>query len=226
MYGTFPFSKPLVSRFSVFAQDAPAKSHLHPAGGFRSLPKMPPQSHIRTLRGGFWSSPKMPPARAAGWDEELSNIDPQAVYHTAWGDFGNRKTGFPVGNAHRRVSLPQKPRFTENKRQCMGLSPLVNLLFPVFRSSPKMPPQSHICTLRGAFGLCPRCPRKVTSVPCGGAFGLRPRCPRPGRQVGMKNCRTSTRKPYTIRRGAISAIEKREIRETAKGGFYLKAPGL
>ena len=40
----------------------------------------------------------------------------------------------------------------------------------------------------------------------------------------MKNCRTSTRKPYTIRRGAISAIEKREIRETAKGGFYLKAP--
>ena len=42
----------------------------------------------------------------------------------------------------------------------------------------------------------------------------------------MKNCRISTRKPYTIRRGAISAIEKREIRETAKGGFYLKAPRL
>ena len=51
----------------------------------------------------FWSSPKIPlkaaqdapqsaqhPLEAAGWDEELSNIDPQAVYHTAWGDFGLR----------------------------------------------------------------------------------------------------------------------------------------
>ena len=47
-------------------------------------------------------------------------------------------------------------------------------------------------------------------------------------QVGMKNCRTSTRKPYTIRRGAISAIEKRDFPwETRTGAFpYLRNPGL
>ena len=70
----------------------------------------------------FWSSPKMPlnqtSPEGADWDEELSNIDPQAVYHTAWGDFGNRKTGFR-GNAKR--FLPQRPWITENKRQCMEL---------------------------------------------------------------------------------------------------------
>ena len=50
--------------------------------------------------GGFFCfSTKIPlnqtSPEGAGWDEELSNIDPQAVYHTAWGDFGNRKTGNP-----------------------------------------------------------------------------------------------------------------------------------
>ena len=74
----------------------------------------------------------------AGWDEELSNIDPQAVYHTAWGDFGDKKAGF-VGNAPARISLPQKPWLIENKRQFMGL-PLFALSFtPAFWSSPKMP---------------------------------------------------------------------------------------
>ena len=63
----------------------------------------------------------------AGWDEELSNIDPQAVCHTAWGD----------------------------------------------------------------FGLRPRCPSHSTPLRV---------------QIGMKNCRTSTRKPYTIRCGAISVF--------------------
>ena len=86
------------------------------------------------------------PLKAAGWDEESSNIDPQAVYHTAWGD----------------------------------------------------------------FGLRPRCPS--TKHP------LRA-------QVGMKNCRTSTRKPYTIRRGAISAIEKRDFVET-QSVSYLRDLGL
>ena len=72
----------------------------------------------------------------AGWDEELSNIDPQAVYHTAWGDFGNRKTGFR-GNAKR--FLPQRPWITENKRQCMKLSLLANPIPPFFGLRPRCP---------------------------------------------------------------------------------------
>ena len=41
----------------------------------------------------------------------------------------------------------------------------------------------------------------------------------------MKNCRISTRKPYTIRRGAISAIKKRDSWEMRLRAFpYLKSP--
>ena len=43
----------------------------------------------------------------------------------------------------------------------------------------------------------------------------------------MKNRRTSTRKPYTIRRGAISAIKKRDSWEMRLRAFpYLKNLGL
>ena len=60
-------------------------------------------------------------------------------------------------------------------------------------------------------------------------FRPSPKMPRTVRaQVWMKDCRRSTRKPYTIRRGAISAIEKRDFPwETRTGAFpYLRNPGL
>ena len=98
---------------------------------------------VHPLGGFFCFSTKMPlnqtSPEGAGWDEELSNIDPQAVYHTAWGDFGNKKAGLR-GNAKR--FLPQRPWIIENKRQCMqcmGLSPFALSFPPAFWSSPKMP---------------------------------------------------------------------------------------
>ena len=88
---------------------------------------------VHLLGGFFCFSPKMPlnqtSPEGAGWDEELSNIDPQAVYHTAWGDFGNKKAGLHE-NAKR--FLPQRPWITENKRQCMRLSPFALSFSPRF----------------------------------------------------------------------------------------------
>ncbi len=95
------------------------------------------------------------------------------------------------------------------------------------------PPRGRSLPRAGKMGKTihnPEAEQTPKSPPVGGLFLLfaqnaNSRTPL-REQVGMKNCRTSTRKPYTIRRGAISAIEKREIRETANGGFYLKAPGF
>ena len=67
----------------------------------------------------------------AGWDEELSNIDPQAVYYTAWGDFGDKKAGF-VGNAPARISLPQKPPVYKEQKTVYGTPPFCPILYPRF----------------------------------------------------------------------------------------------